>query len=420
MDAGILQSLVDAIILMRVSERKLRLLRCGAIFLLVLPLCVAVRAATDDVVTYAFSHGQTYDNNIFRLSDGVSPAGGGERSDFFTQDSVRVEINKEYSLQQLHYSIDANALRYRNYSYLNNDSANQAASWGWRSGNRFDGVLSAAKQTTQTSFADVRTPLKSETTTASHSAGLNYWLQADWFVGVRQDWSHTYYSSDQMAASENVTTLTEWSLNYKPASGNSVGLLLHNSDGRYPTPQFVSGVGAVSNDYRQQDVSVDVRWVPTGKSSVAAVLSKTRRNYADLDSRDYSGQTGNLSWNWAVSGKLSFTAILARELSGGTDVSASLAQKQSRGLAAAWALTTKTSLNLNYANDHTLYAGDPSAAAGAPIRDERTHSWSLGGSWQPDRNWSLAANAKREKRDSNYAGYSYEDTTLSGQATFKF
>jgi len=376
-----------------------------------------------DALNFFVGTSAVHDENIFRLSPGVSAQGifgSDQRSDNIYTTFIGGSLDKLIGRQRLKMDATLNNVRFEHFSQLNNNGGNLGASLYWTLTDDLTGSLDKSRTRAMPGYRDQRTPVKNMQTVDNEFFTADLRVQPSWHLeGVVNQISSS--NSAQVNQTTN-STMDAYSLGvrYTPLSGNYIGLKNTWSKGQYPNFQFVAG-SLVDNGFNQDDAALEAGWTLSGISKISAVLAHTERTHRNVPERNFSGWTGNFSWDWALTGKLFMVTRIRREIGAQNDLLASYALTEAYSLTPTWTPTAKTSLRLNFEQAKRKFLGDPVAALNSlPKRNDTQKTLSLTATYQASQSLVLSLSATKETRDSNYANYSYKDNILMANAQFNF
>jgi hypothetical protein len=208
----------------------------------------------------------------------------------------------------------------------------------------------------------------------------------------------------------------EAGVSYVTAQENRIGVAVRGEQGRNPN-DFVLAGQPFNNEYEQRSVGVQGRWVVTGLSRFDGRLDYTRREYERFTERDYSGPTFNLAHTWTPTGKFTLATVVSRDIAPLEDVTASFVLVTGITLRPDWAITEKTSLRGHFAYARWEYFG---AEPFSQDYEHRVKTASLALLYRPTRRIALSGTIAREHRTSSLANADYKVDTASIEARIGF
>ena len=394
--------------------------RCLALAGATLCAMPTVWAAEGDSFTLSLSQSFQYDDNIYRLSDGVQPFGSEPRGDRVGLTGLRAAFDRRYSLQQIHASADVTRVRFDHWDRLDYETTGARAIWDWALGKRWSGRLRASQDETARDFADTGAT-GSETSISRQrtlTADANYWWHPDWSAGAGVERFSNRYSDPASGASEYDADIVEARFIYRPRSGNQIALVGRFTDGDYPNRQ----AGVVADDgFRQTDWRLRGHWQATGHSLITGYLGLSRRRHPNLTARDYTGPTARLEYTLTVSQKLSVTAIARREIGAREDLVDNFVVTRALSLAPAWQPLHRIGVQGRLEWRKRDFRGDPGLIAGTfPARDDVSRNANLSVVYTPVDPLRLSVSYAYLRRDSDLASEEYTARVATFSVDYTF
>ena len=347
------------------------------------------------------------DTNVYRLADGVAPAGGLKRGDTLSTTTVAAGLDQRIGRQRLLGEAALRMLRYRGNDSLDHEGHTLAAAWAWETVERLSGTLRAGSTRSLLPYASEAVPGSTsrnlETTNelaALARLGGQGRLRFEAALGTRQ----VDYSDPAYATAELRTDTLALGGRWRAGGALVYGAAWRHTWARYP------GLG---DRYHVDALDFSAESAPGGASRLYLRLSPTRARYDAATERDFSGLTAAAQWRWQAGGKLALTLRAVRDL--GQD--AYLERYGSDGSAAAvrgnvddstvltrvvlegvYAYSDKTQLITSLgATRRELTRLPPGQTAVLEGRDT-TAAATLGVRWAPTRHAALGCDAGLERR----------------------
>ena len=392
-------------------------------------LCVCTAAAASAQTrpwTLTASQEFSRDTNVYRLADGVAPAGGLPRGDTLSTTTLAAGLDQRIGRQRLLGEAALRVLRYRDNGSLDHEGHTLAAAWDWETVERLSGTLRAGSTRSLRPYdsfvlpgATARNLETTDELAAVARLGGQGRASLEAALGSRRvDYSDPAFASAELRA-DTLALGGRW----RPGGASVYGAAWRHTWGRYPV---------LGDRYRVDALDLSVEFAPTGASRLYARLSPTRARYDAATERDFSGLTAAAQWRWQASGKLALTLRAVRDL--GQD--AYLERYGSDGSATAVRGSVDDSTVLTRAVFEGAYAysnkSQLSASLGITRRDltrlppgqtavlegrDTTAAATLGLRWSPTRHAALGCDAGLERRTARGAlSGPYGATTLACSA----
>lgn len=380
-------------------------------------------AKEGDVVNFAVGTTVTYDDNLLRLPDGVSPRAVGvatdSRSAFVNTLYGQVRADVPVSRQRFVADFTVGYNRYSGaYDYLDYTGTSGSAKWLYQFGNAWKGELGYNRRTELSGFADQRlfTRRNVRTTDAVGLLG-DYWLVRNWRLSGGVNYTRSRNSDSAFASQDLDQTWVEGGVKYESSQANFVRLVGRYTYGSYPERPAPTLVSDTSFD--QYELAADGNWVLSPATRLYGRAAYTRREFPNLSGRDFSGPTGRVSLDWTPTVKTGITFLGRREIGAVEDITATYVVTSAASVSPYWLVTQKVRLDANLEYQRREYAGDP-VFVGIPQIDDRIRYAGIGLRWAPTYNWLLSAGYRYSSRTSNFATRQFNDNTAYGTVQLNF
>jgi hypothetical protein len=208
----------------------------------------------------------------------------------------------------------------------------------------------------------------------------------------------------------------ETGLSYVTAQENRIGVAVRGERGKNPRETIVAGI-PFDNSYDQESIGVQGRWVLTGASRLDGRLDYTRRRYDEFTNRNYSGPTFRVSHTYTPTGKLTIASVLSRDIAPLEDITSSFVLVTGIAIKPDWAVTEKINVRGNLGYSRWEYFGD-----GVLSQDFEHRVKNIGVSvmWRAARHISLSGGVAREVRTSTLTNGDYKVDTAMVEAHVGF
>lgn len=371
---------------------------------------IAAQAAPGDAFTYTLRESAVFDDNLFRLAEGV-PAASGHRADAWSVTDVAAAFDRSYGIQRVRLGLGWSATRYRRNTQLDGDTASASAGWFWRSGNQLDGEVSWSRNEAQSPFSDLAGQLSNTATTNSTALAGNYAFHPAWSVGTRLNESRRDNSLSRLAASASTTRSVDTNLRYQPASGNTVTFRRVEifADSPDPLPP-----GSPGNDYRESDTGLELRYGSGEVSGFGLGVSHVSKRYRDDPTRDFQGWAGTASWAWRPTGRLSLNATAQRSASAPDDPQGRSTVTDTIAANVSWTPGARWSVRATVAHaDRTLLGVAPDAS-------DRTVNAGVATTYSPLQSLNLSLDVGEERRSGNSPGSDFRSRMATLTVAWSF
>lgn len=384
---------------------------------------VSPPALADEADTLNFSAGLTrqYDNNLFRLPDGVNPlalTGKSARADTITTATLGIGFKKAWSLQQVEASYEHVDNRYATYGYLDNEADNGRAAWRWQFTPRLKGNLTYNRSQALLSFGDF-------TDYDSKNVRTNTALRFDadwnpfgngWHLLAGVDRHRT--SNSRLFVQEEGSRLAsaDLGLRYVFPSGNWIGAVTRGGEGEF-IGRRLDIPHQLDTGFRDRRHELRAYW-SHGKTLLEGSMGHASRDYDHFSSRDYRGGIGSLKWTWTPTGKLVLLASWKRDFAAYTDATSSYYRQDIVSIGPVWQVDAKLRLSLKLDHSRRDYRG---AVTPLPFvaRDDRGNSAQFSTDWSPLRSLTVTGYYIDDRRDSSLAGSDYAARILGLNLRFE-
>lgn len=381
----------------------------------------AARADVYDTLNLTLAETLRHDNNLFRLPGGRSPspaAGSSSRSDNIRSESVTLTLDKQLSLQKIHFSVSFTTHRYRNFGFLNHQAKAYDGYWHWQVTPHLRGQIAIERVEAMNNFADYQGFQRNVRTTTNRRIQAEYGVFGNWRLTAGANHGASENSASFVQTGDTTNQGVSVGIRYVTLADNWAALTSRVSQVEWMNrPLDLVNQFDVSAD--QRNTELRVRWQPTGKTTVDGFIDRITRRHANVPSRNYSGTGGRVDVTWVGSGKTRFQLGVGRDFEPWWEASSSYARRDWVSVAPMWQLTARTRIRLNLERNSRDFLGPVSSPIGVPRRDNGSVA-ALAFEWAPQRNLTLATSLQSEGRSSNQTGLAYDDKTMMFSAQIGF
>lgn len=378
-------------------------------------------AAIDEFSPYAFA-GVFYDSNVFRLPNrqaAIDVTGDDQMDD--TTNHLGAGFNADWKLSRQHFLFGGRAdqSRYHTFDQLDNTALFGQATWDWQIGNLWSGNLGTTYDKHLSSFNENRLPVKDMRTEKDGNFTAQYAIHPDWRLVAGLGVSDVEFQKRNYLNRKSNSGV--FAVQYQNTRSSRVGVRFTLTD--YDLNDVVvPGVGTVSNDYKEYNVSGVFYWEGSQKSTFELDLGYTRQKYDEVDLREFKGTTGNLTYHWMVTGKTKLDISVWHDTSTLDDEIEGYVVTTGMSLRPSWSVTPVISLGgvLQYKNDDFKGRNQVVGVIGGAKREDDTWLYGVLASWSPRTYVSLSLGLQQENRDSNVSFNDFDDTRADAELRFTF
>ncbi|HET9580630.1 MAG TPA: XrtB/PEP-CTERM-associated polysaccharide biosynthesis outer membrane protein EpsL [Usitatibacter sp.] len=302
----------------------------------------------------------THDSNIFRLSRNVDPRslGADQRGDWSYSTSLGFNLDVPVSLQRFQLGYTWSDIRYDHFKDLDHHAHVGRAAWLWQVRKELSGDLGYADTQNLATFTNIQATTPDVVKVRQAWFNGAYLVTPSWRVHTALLWGEAEHSDPFRRINDLRAESAEAGLSYVTPQENRVGVAARTERGRNPNHFVVSGTD-FNNDYRQNGLGVQGRWVVTGHSRFDGRADYVRREYDQFPQRDYSGPTARATYTWTPTGKTTIATSIYRDIAPLEDIQSSFVLVTGVTVRPQWDVTSKVSVrgDLEYAKWD--FHGDP-------------------------------------------------------------
>lgn len=365
----------------------------------------------DRPTDFWFEAGARREDNALRVENGaqadtITRLGAGIRNEtrVVGRQRVRLEARGDY-------------YKYNHFSDLDHFAYSLLGTWLWELGNQLSGTVLFGYDRRQADIAETLADRLDIVKTARAAATAGYLVTPSFRVngGVAAERSDRSEALNTETRAVSVTVGAD----YVSPLANTIGVELRNTNGEAPFDVIV-GTTLVSNDYRERELSLVVRYALGTQLRTGLRLGRTMRDYDQIAQRDFDGTTGRASIEWLPGNKTILGFEAYREPRSVIDIAASHVLVKGLSFGPRWAVTNQVVLSARFVRERRVFEGDPALSAGAPLQDELVNLIRFAVGWEPQRRWQLGVGLDRGERESNLAGRDYQYTAVTGNIAYKW
>ena len=385
-----------------------------------------------DSLNFSLGAALRYDDNLFRLSDSISPQlaiGNSNKSDRILTTNAGIKINKLYA-QQI-FQINATLLdnSYNTFSYLDYKAFNYSVAWLWHLTPYVSGVASTDQQQVLNNFADFRGLNNQINRTQSIQTTNKRLFNIDGLIGggIHLLGGVSEFTSSNSQNFDAVGNYTqdgfEFGIKYVAPSENSISLIHRESKGDFG--RTANPFNQLDSGFKQSETEAQLNMRLSGKSAIVGRLGYLDRKHDNFSSRDFDGINGSISYNWQPTGKITVNSSLTRSYSSYQQFINSYYISDTFSVGPIWQTTAKTSVRLRYDYSNRNYFG--SLIPLPELRKEDVQLFLIEADWNPTRTIQVSGVLQHEDRKSNSnnfnglggdINYNANSATISAQLLF--
>lgn len=329
-----------------------------------------------------------FDDNLFRLPDGVAPAelglAPGGRSDRIVQPTLEFEGRMRWGRQTLRGSAAYRDQRLRTWDRYDSDNLDGSLTWDWQLGNHWSGEIGAAQREETTSFADFIGTQRNVLRIDERRLRMNWRPRPD----RRLTAVLTEYDGENSAPALRANDYTVRAVRFEAAvtgaPGDDVVLGIRHTDGRYPNRE-IDALVPIDSSYTQEEGDLGFAYT-RGAWRLDARAGVARRRYEAVSARDFTGPTGLVRWTWRPTGKTSAELSWSRDLGAVDEYDDLFTVSQVGQASLRWEATARVALTALWKRRDIDYRGDPrnvliDLIGPRPAREDTIDDTSIGVAW---------------------------------------
>ena len=367
-------------------------------------------ALWDDKLEVFVQENITRDSNVFRLSESVDAGtsiGSSQRSDTIYTTSAGFLLDVPYSLQRFQASYTWFDARYKNFEDIDHRGHVGRANFLWAVTTRLTGELGYQTQRGLASFANIQGRRPDLVTQHMAWANAAWMMLPSWRLHATVNAAEAKHTGS-LEVNDIELAAGEAGLSYVTAAENRLGVAFRQERGRNPRERLAFGL-PFDNEYKQESLGVQGRWVVTGLSRFDGRVDYTRRRYEQFTQRDYSGPTFRVTHTYTPTGKLTIATTAQRDIAPLEDITSSFVLVTGVTLRPDWAITEKINLRGHFAYSRWEYFGDQLLSGDF---EHRVRNAGVTLMYRPTRSIALSTGVTREHRSSTLTNADYKVDTV--------
>lgn len=379
-------------------------------------------ALEGDVVRPYASATYMYDDNLRKFASkeqALINTGSSKLADTMLMTEVGIILDKKVSQQAFFVDLGVNRSKFDRNTVLDSNGRELTAKWNWHLGNFWQGNLQAFHKKALVPFADFREVgglglnLKTED---RRTADVIWKLHPRWQTRVAFVNYEVEYSAESQKAANLNENSQELEFDYISPSTSKIGVVYRHARGERPVDQIFLGI-PISNDYRQNEIKLNVDWSLSGKTKFQFLGGLVDRQHDEIPSRDFRKFNARTNLNWLPTGKTSINLAAWRENNAQGFVTSSYTLNKGAALSGSLYATGKITLQGSLRYEKRDFEGDN---VFGPLRSDTDKTITLGLVYKPVQSLMLNASLARSSRESSSQAFEFDSNSLSLTGQYEF
>jgi hypothetical protein len=382
---------------------------------------------TPDQYKVFVSDQYSYDDNVFRLPtyfpfiangpvNGLAP--DASRQDHFDTVSVGTDDHWGFSRQSLSLMLQLSENYFVRNTNLDNTSGIGDFLWTWQFGSLLSGHVGVdyvrqLANSSQTLFYG-----KDLVTSYNDYADLRYELGPHWtvFGGLRN--FDTTNSAVEVQVNDYRSQAANGGLEYATSAKDTIG-----AEYRYTTahaPQNALYAGFDVHDYTEKTARINVKYLPTDKTSIDGYGGYLQREYPNTDVGEFSGDVWRVNFNWQPTDKTRLIASAWRDLQAYVAAESNYFIAKGESFSPTWAGSEKITLSATFSWVKQDYIASSPGFITLGARRDTVNSQIVSLIYFPERSVTLTLSYENESHNSNVSQFVYADRLMSAAVKVAF
>jgi hypothetical protein len=362
----------------------------------------------------------SYDDNVYRLAPSVTnlQALAGIGPNATRQDhinTVTLAGDGAWNLGRQTFAVDLRVddNRYNSNSNLNNVSTNDKLIWNWNIGSVLSGQVGAIYSNGLISFVNSNNFGRNLYAVTDYYGAGRYQIGPHWaiFGGVLQ--SGTTLSDPALRANDLHTKSVDIGSEFATSENDSLGAEYRYTDARYPLGT------ALNSDYREDTARFVVRHAFSEKTKLDANFGFLKRNYASETIATFSGDVWRVGLIWKPTDKMQLEGAGWRNLQAYVTAQSDYFVDRGESIALRWTATEKIVVSGSYTFENQNYIGVGLTQPTLVARRDSLNTPQASIKYTPFEFLVFDFGYAYERRNSNTAGFQYNDHVISAKVTVK-
>lgn len=380
--------------------------------------CDCANAAAGDTLRPYVDISYAHEDNLLRLSPSQLIDGNG--ADSYRRLDTGLTLDRTIGRQHVSGDLKLSRTMFEKFVALNNDSKDAHATWNWQLGNKVDGNFGAQYTQALAPFTEFRSSQRNVKTVKNTFGEAKWRIHPSWSLHIGATHQTLAYDlSSQQIGNRNEDT-QELGLDFLPATGSSVGVVLRRTHDSYPVQQLL-GALIVGNSYRQHDYKLKADWILSSKTRLQFLGGLVQRDYETFQSRNKTTPSIRTTGIWQASVKTNVTVVAYHDISPSDDLSVNYSVNNGVSLASSWEVSNKVHLDAFFRRENRDFNAASAFSSVLPVnRQEKSRFGSIQLSYVPRKDVQLTTSVFRDDLDATFAQRSYraEGVVLGLRSTY--
>jgi hypothetical protein len=378
-------------------------------------------AATNasDPFDFFVSDRYLYDDNLFRLADGVVPIQPVIKSkdDSLNRLSAGIAARVDAERQVFELNLRADDVRYDKNDDLDYTGGSGTLLWNLKMGHGLSGRVQARYDRSLASFSNYQLFVRDIVDVANYGAQLRYEIGSRWSVYGGVNFATADHSAEIRKLNEFRAQTGRAGVEYQTPSGNIFGLGYDFTDATFPVAERT--LGAIAANYQDMVPAATLSYAFTVKTSLYARVGYLTRDYDNPTLGDFSGDVWNVTLHWEPRAKLYFDIKGWHDLRAYSDAESDYFVSDGGSITPTWEPTEMIKVSAVYSVERQKYVGiEPLLPTSTARRKDDVNSAQLSIAYSPRDFFSLELGYNWVNRDSNRDFRTYGDNVAYAQLKF--